>query len=338
MKGLLLFILLLSGELFTAQKSLDSLVTIGVQYHENGAYDLAIKKYKEALEIDPKSPLANYELSMTYMYTEEFDKALKHCDVVLEQKELYILETYITKGSCLDYLGDTEASLKLFKKALKKFGDHHLLYYNLAYDYYKLREEQKAEEALIKAIDLSPGHASSHLLLGFLKAEQKEKSQSLLCLHYFLFLEPDSERSLAAYDLLMEQFGGNVQQNPDKPDEITISFDGGDKKSEFSAADLMISMLEAIKSLEKNEGKSEEEMFIENTTSFFKILGELKQEKSKGLWWEFYIPLFYAISESEFMDVYCNYISIGGNQNAGGWIHDNQDKIKEFINWLQSSI
>ncbi|CAG5081814.1 tetratricopeptide repeat protein [Parvicella tangerina] len=331
-KYLLSTLFLLVCLLSNGQDNVDSLVAIGIQYHENGAYDLAIEKYEEALEVSPKSPLANYEIALTYMYSQQYEKALEHCDVVLEQKEEYILETYITKGSCLDYLGDTKASVKLFKKAVKKFGDHYLLYYNLGYDYYKMREDEKAEEALISAINLSPGHASSHLLLGFLKADQQKKTQSLLCLHYFLFLEPDSDRSVAAYDLLMEQFGGNVTSD-DK--EITIYIDESDKNSPFSAADLMISMLEASKNLEENEGKTDEEMFIENTASFFTVLGELKKDKNKGLWWDFYTPLFYAISQSDYMDAYCYYISMGGNQNAGGWVQDNQDKMKAFIKWLE---
>ncbi len=322
--------------LFAQQEKVDSLASIGIQYHENGAYDLAVEKYKEALALDPSSPLVNYEIGLTYMYLKEYEKAVKHCDIVLQQNDKYILETYITKGSCLDYLGETKASVKLFKKGLKKFGEHHLLYYNLAYDYYKMQENKKAEEALTAAINLRPGHSSSHLLLGYLMADQGSKSQSLLCLHYFLFLEPDSERAKAAYDLLMEQFGGNVERNSDTPDEITIYFDPKSADSEFSAADLMISMLEASKSLDKNEGKSEDEMFIENTTSFFTTLGELKKDKSKGLWWEFYVPLFYDIAQSDHMTAYCYYISMAGNQNAGAWLQDNEEQMKNFVDWLES--
>lgn len=333
-KSLLLLLTIVLSYIGFSQNEIDSLVKIGVQYHDNGAYDLAIEKYQEALAIEPKNPLVNYEIGMTYMYKKEYEKALKHCDVVLEQNELYILETYITKGSCLDYLGKTKESIKLFKKAIKKYGEHHLLYYNLGYDYYKIRDEDKAEDALIKAINIKPSHASSHLLLGYLMADQKLKSQSLLCLHYFLFLEPESDRSSAAYDLLMEQFGGNVKRDENDPTQITIYMNDDNMKSDFSAADLMLGMLEASKGLEENEGKSDDEMFIENTTSFFTILGELNDDKNKGLWWDFYVPLFYELSKSEYMDVYCNYISLSGNQNAGAWFKDNGDRVKAFAKWL----
>lgn len=335
MKNFLFLSLFLLGLGCLAQSSIDSLVSIGIQYHDNGAYNLAAEKYKEALEIDPNSQLVNYELSMTYIYMQEYEKAIEHSDIVLEQKDQYMLEAYMTKGSCLDYMGQTKESIKLFKKAIKKYGKHHLLYYNLAYDYYKIKEDDKAEEALISAIQIEPGHASSHLLLGYLKSDHGLKSQSLLSLHYFLFLEPDSDRAKAAYDLLREQMGGNVEKDPDNPDQITIYMSPGDPKSEFSAADLMISMLEASKGLEENEGKTDEELFVENTTSFFTILGELKEEKSKNFWMNFYVPLFYDLAKSDHMETYCKYISIGSDQEAAVWIRDNSDKLKEFVNWLQ---
>lgn len=333
---LLIFIIVLSTGYFIGQSKVDSLVRMGIQHHDNGAYDLAIEKYQEALKLDPISPLVNYEIAMTYMYKQEYNKAIEHCDIVLQQDDQFILETFITKGSCLDYLGKTDESIKLFKKALKKFGEHHLIYYNLAYDYYKIRDEKKAEEALINAININPNHSSSHLLLGYLMADQSLKTQSILCLHYFLFLEPESDRSAAAYDLLIEQFEGNVEKDASDPNQLTIYIDDDNPKSDFSSADLMLGMLEASKSLDKNKDKSEDEMFIENTTSFFKMLGEMNDDKKKGLWWEFYVPLFYDLAQSDYMDVYCYYISLSGNQNAGAWFLDNKDKVTAFANWLDT--
>jgi len=327
--------LLLIPTLIYCQAGVDSLVQIGIYYHDNGEYDKAIETYKKALEIEPNSALVNYEIAMTYMYANAYENSIKHSDKVIELNDKYLLQAYITKGSCLDYLGKTNESIKLFEKGIKKFGDHHLLFYNLGYNYYKLSEYDKAEEALINAINSKPDHPTSHLILGYLMTDQNRKVQSLLCLHYFLFLEPNSERAKTAYNLLQTQFGGNVERDKDKPDQINIFLDPDQAGTEFGAADLMISMLEALKTLEENEGKSEDELFIENTTSFFKILGELKKKKNKGLWWEFYVPFFYQIAESEHIETYCYYISQSTNINAQKWLNENVDKITEFDTWLQ---
>ncbi len=333
-KQILILGLVLISTVTYSQVNVDSLVQVGIQYHDNGQFDQAIETYKIALEIEPNSTMINYEIAMTYMYAKDYKNSIKHSDKVIELNDKYVLQAYITKGSCLDYLGKTKESIKLFEQGIKKFGDNHLLYYNLGYNYYNLKEYDKAEEALVNAINTKFDHASSHLLLGYLMSDKNQKVQSILCLHYFLFLEPNSARAKIAYNLLQKQFGGNVEKDKDKPDQINIYLDPNQSETEFGAAELMISMLEASKSLEENEGKSDDDMFIENTTSFFKILGELKKKKNTGLWWDFYIPLFYVIAKSEHIDTYCYYISQSSNASAVKWLRENDYKISDFNKWL----
>ncbi|TLX74570.1 tetratricopeptide repeat protein [Labilibacter sediminis] len=333
-KQFLILVFFIFSTLVYSQTKVDSLVSVGIKYHDAGEYDKAIDAYKSALEIEPNSALVNAEISLTYMYAKDYKKSIKHCDKVIDLDDKYLLQAYNTKGSCLDYLGKTKESIKLFKKGIKKFGDHHLLYYNLGYNYYNLKEYDNAEKALINAINTKSDHASSHLLLGYLMSDKNQKVQSLLSLHYFLFLEPHSSRAKTAYHLLLEQFGGNVSRDTDKPNQINIFLDPNQTDAEFGAADLMISMLEASKTLEENKGKSDEELFIDNTTSFFKILGELKKKNNIGLWWDFYVPLFYDIAKSKHIDTYCYYISHSTNDKAKEWLNNNGNKIEEFDNWL----
>lgn len=331
---ILVFGLFLISSLIYSQSNVDSLVQIGIQYHDEGQFDKAIESYKTALNIEPNSALINYEISLTYMYMGDYENSILHSDKVIEQNDRYLLQAYITKGSCLDYLGKSDEAIKLFEKGIKKFGDDHLLYYNLGYTYYNLKEYDKAEKALINAINAKSDHASSHLLLGYVMNEKNQKVQSLLCLHYFLFMEPRTERSKTAYNLLLKQFGGNVERDKDKPNQINIFIDPNQSESEFAPAAMMISMLEASKALEENKDKSEDQIFIENTTSFFKILGELKK-KNKGLWWDLYVPLFLEIAESEHIDTYCYFISQSNNIHSQVWMENNSVKIEQFGKWLQ---
>lgn len=335
-KQILLLWLLSVSTLIFSQTNIDSLVQVGVQYHDDGQYDKAIETYKTALAADPNSALANYEISMTYLSINDYENALKHSDKVIRLNNGHLLAAYMAKGTCLDYMGKTKESIKLFKKGIKKFGDHYLLYYNLGYDYYKLKEYDKAEEFIIKAIKSNPEHASSHLMLGHIMAEKKQRVQSLLCLNYFLFLEPNSERAKTAYAMLKNQFGGHVVRDKDKPEQINIYISADQKNEDFRAAELMVSMLEASSKLEKNKEKTEEELFIMNTTSFFKILGEFKKEKDTGIWWDFYIPFFYSLAESEHIDTFCYYISQSSNTKAQEWLNDNNDRLIQFGTWLKN--
>lgn len=333
-KYFLIFGLLLLSTFLYSQISVDSLVEVGIQYHDNGEFVQAIETYKTALEIEPNSPLVNYEIALTYMYSGDYQNAIKHSDKVIKRNDKYLLQAYLVKGSCLDYLGKTKESIKLFKKGIKKFGDDHLLYYNLGYNYYNIKEFDKAEEAFIKAINTKANHASSHLFLGYLMYEKNQRVQSLLSLHFFLLLEPNSERSQNAYNLLQSQLSGGVERNQEEPGKIDIFLSPDQLKSEFGTIDMMITILEASKSLEENEGKSDDQLFIENTTSFFKILGEHKTKENTGFWWDFYVPFFYLIAESEHIDTYCYYISQSTKETAADWLKENEKRVTDFAKWL----
>lgn len=313
--------------------NIEELVKEGITYHDNGEFEKAIQSYKKALKIDAKSTLVHYELALSYFQSKDYKNAIKHSDIVLKQKSKHMIPAYMTKGSALDLMGKTKESIKLFEKAIKKHGGHYLLYYNLALNYVRENELNKAEKNLIEGIKDNPSHPSSHLLLASIHDRWGNKTQTLLSTHYFLLLEPSSKRSASAYEMLLSNFSGNVSKDEKNANTINIQISENQDK-EFSAAELTISMLEATKSLEENKGKTEEEMFIENTTSFFKILGELKKKKNKGIWWDFYIPFFYDLANSDHLPIYCQYISIIANENPQKWFEENEEKINAFDNWL----
>lgn len=332
-----LFLIFLAGVLsinLYGQNILENLVKIGIEFHDKGEYENAIEVYQKALVLDPNSALANYEIAMTYMYTGDYEGCLRHSDQVIALDGDYILPAYVAKGSCLDYQGHTDQSISLFKKGLKNLGDHYLLYYNLGYDYYKVNEFEKAEEAFTNAIHTNPEHASSHLLLGYLMDDLHKKSQSLMSLYYFLMLEPGSERARKAYELLLNQYHAGVERDQKNPDQVNI-FINTDIDGEFGPADMMVSMLEASRTSEQNEGKNETEIFLENTRSFFTILGELKKKKYRGLWWDFYVPFFYELANSDHLQTFCHYISQTYSEFSKDWLENHTEALNQFNTWIR---
>lgn len=329
---LLGFLLLFTTSLL-AQETVDEFIEEGIQYHDKGEYDNAIKAYKKALKLDPSSTLANYEISLSYFNKGDLDRSIEYADKVLDQKGGLMIQAYLSKGSALDMKGETKESIKLFKKAIAQTEGHYLLNYNLALNYYQIGQFKDAEKNTVAAIELNSYHPSSHLLLAKINNDQGNSSKTLLAAHYFLFLEPNSSRSSEAYTMLLHTMGANVSQDPEDPNTININFspDGDD---EFRAADLMVAMLEASKALEKNEGKSDDELFIENTTSFFTVLGELNEGDKKDIWWNFYTPFFYGLAQSAFMEAYCMYIGQSGNERASEWLNENEEVLGVFNAWL----
>lgn len=333
--GFLIISLFLTTQTF-AQTDIEDFVKEGIELHDNGNYEEAIETYKKALKIDPASTLVNYEIALSYFTNGNYKEAIKYSDEVLKQNKDYMLQAYLTKGSALDMSGNTKESIKLFEKAIKKTDGHFLLYYNLGFNYYKLNNFDNAEENVIKAITLNPTHSSSHLMLASMHDQKGNSVQTLLASHYFLFLEPDSQRSLDAYSMLQKNFGGNVSKDVDKPNTINIAL-SPNNDSQFGAAELMVSMLEASKSFEKNEGKTEDDMFVENSGQFFKILGELKEKDNQEIWWTFYTPFFYDLAISEHLETYCKYITQSDNENSRKWLSENESQLNDFGEWLQNN-
>ena len=334
MKNLLLTALFLINVTFIIAQSANNYVKEGIGYHDQGQYSKAIKAYKKALELEPNSAMINYEISLSYFSNGDYQNTIKYADLVLKQKSKYKTQAYITKGSALDMQGKTKESIKLFEKALKKEGNNYLLRYNLAINYIKLNEVDLAEENIFKGLEDNPNHSSSHLMIASIEDYRGHTVPALLAAHYFLLLEPNSNRSEAGYKLLIKNFGGNVTVDKDKPNTININISGGD--SEFSSAEMMISMLAATKTLDDNKGKTEDQLFLENTESFFAIMGELKEDDSKGIWWDLYTPLFYDISQSDYMETYCKFITQEVNPDSEEWITQNENMVTEFQIWLKS--
>lgn len=328
------FTVLLCNFLFIsqAQESFKKLIEVGISKHDSGKYEEAIKFYKKALEIQPNSELANYEISLSYLTMKDYEKAIEYSDKVIDKGENHLLAAYLTKGTALDMIGKTKKSIKLFKKGIKKLGNHHLLHFNLAINYLKIGEIDNGEDHLKEAVISNPFHGSSHFYLAKINNEKNNRIPALLSSYYFLLIEPESIRAGEIYEIVKKHIGRKINNDSKN---ITINLNAN-VDGEFSAADLMVAMLGVSDTLEENKGKTEEEMFVKKTSDFFTILGELKENRNKpSFWWDFYVPFFYKLAKSEHMEAYCNFIT-QIDLKSKSWLDANQEKTDSFFNWLKN--
>lgn len=343
-----------------SQTSVDSLIKVGIDHHDNGQYDAAIKAYDAALELDPGNVLINYEKGLTMINKKDFEGSIQQAEIVLNSdKEELHLAAILIKGSSLDYLGRTKESIKLFENAIAQFGDDYLLYYNLGYNYYFSGNLEKAESTLIKGILAKTDHASSHLILGYTMIDQREKIESLMALYFFLLLEPDTDRADDAFAKLRDTWKGDISEGEDGNIVINLSLpDDGDKNDPMNSLELMLSLLElgATEVAEETQGKEEisaEEEFYVKTSMLFGMLNPdqesgnaKKKKKSKkkdklapreGFWWDFYASFFYDMNEKGHTETFCYYILLPRSDIAETWLEEHQEKVDAFIAWLQES-
>ena len=331
----LLFSLLAFASGF-AQNDVDKLVQKGIELHDMGEFSRAIQTYEEALKIDPKSALIHYEMALSYFEMKNYEKTIEHSEKAIKINKGPVLQAYLTKGSALDLIGKTKESIKFLKKGIRKFGDDYLLHYNIALNYYKIRDMENAEKHAINAINTNPNHSSSHLILGYVMYEQSKKVQSTLALYYFLLLEPSSSRSKIAHKLLQEVLGSGVSRSEDKPNTVSILLSANSIDDGFGAAEMMLSLLVSKNGNEENKDKTPMELFTDNTTSYFKMLGEIGGGK-KGHYWDFYVPFFDKLANSNHIEAYCHYISQSRNPESVAWLDEHETAFNDLVDWVSDN-
>ena len=332
--AILLLSIFLSIGLFaqTKDEKVLELVKVGAQLHDSKDYNKAIQKYKQALSIDKKSPLANYELAMTYSEKGDFSLALKYANKVIRQKKEYVIPAYMVKGNVLDEQGRTRKSIKLFNKAIKETEGHYLLNYNLGINYFKEGNLDAASDQMIKAIKRNPTHSSSHLYLALAQKRKEELVKSLLPIYYFLLLEPKSKRAENAYVLLQSNLSGNVSRDAFDETQVNIVVDDS-KDNPYSSVELMINLMAAARFSDENKDMSNEQYFLATTKGVFEQLGALEVE-ARDIWSDFYIPFFKEVKESKHFESFTQYIMQGTSDLATEWIAFHPDEIEEFFFWL----
>jgi tetratricopeptide (TPR) repeat protein len=250
---------------------------------------------------------------------------------VIRANKDFVDLAFIVKGSAQNMAGRNKEAISTYRTGIKRFPKNHLLYFNLAFTAYGIRDYRTAEEAATKGLRVNPAHPTSHLVLAHTMLEQGRKIQSLLAFYNFLLLESDGARANATLELLQEVLIQGIDRKDDNQVVLTIS--DSSTSDEFRAAELMLMLLD-VKGIEPDsEPMTDHQRFVEKTGSFFKILGELKEEKS-GFWWEFYVPFFDSMNTNGHVEAFCYHIKrSSGDQQFLDWIAQNQTSMDALGRW-----
>lgn len=321
-----------------AQETVKDIINRGVALHEEGKYKEAIAVYEEAIKADNKNAEAYYEMAYSYSAFKDYPNTIKYCDKAISLKtKPASSRAYLLKGASLEYSGKPKDAIKAFKEGIKFAPEFNSLYYSLGLTNFNMKEYDEAEKWFQESLLINPIHASSHYSLSLLVSPQKAKS--MLAKYNFLIIEPVGVRANKVYNSILAKQKEGVEVKDEKTINVTLDMIGnGD---DFSTAEMMIAMGEVSRNIEENKGKSDFEMFSENTKSFFLVLGELKEknpEKDKGFWWDFYVTFFYDLAKNESMyETFTYYISQDiDNTQIDSWLQKNDAKVDEFLAWVQN--
>lgn len=343
MRIVLLIIGFITGVTAFSQSEADSIINQGVDFNDRGYYEKAIAKYDEVLTKDPKNYRAYYEKAYTYSEWRMYDSCIRICKFILDnfKDDPQNKAVFVTYGSALDDLGQSEEAVKVFNRGLKKFPDFYLLYYNKAITLIKLNKSEEAEKALETVLINNPFHASSHYILGRIMGRAR-RIQAVLSLFSFLLIEPQGERAVQGLDLLNQLLtqgitkgeNGNVTINID---ESVIDKKNKHKDDDFSSADFMLSLLGADNKVPDSLGaKTDADRLGYKMQMLIGMIGETKKGE-KGFYKNFYVPMFAEMKEKNLVNSACYIVmSSKDDPEISKWLDENKDEVKKFYDWLKA--
>lgn len=335
-----------------SQESLvQSLIREGIELHDSAHYEKAVEKFDAALKINPKSTLALYELSLSFLELKNFEKALEYSTKVINANDKNLLVgAYAVKSQALAESGKIEAAIELLKEGLEKNGESYMMHFNLALNYYKINEIDKAHEHVIRAIELDKNYGGAFLLNAYIQRDKGMWIRSIFSFQMFLLLEPDSRRSRNAFSELLQvmHIRAVEEEQPVERSFVQMQLDNKNisDSSELppltlntilNRSDIYDAIVSVVDSLDRNEDlKDSFEVFVKVNELVIKMLDhDLEEENVDDGLWSFYYPFFRSILNSNYFETFCRYISVSYYPESLVWWDENKAEAKNFINWFE---
>jgi len=153
---------------FAQNRDVTKLVKEGIELHDKGDYEAAIKKYDEALAIDKTDYYANYEKSYTCYIIKRYETCITISKYILDElpDNPNNVSVYSNYGSALDDKGESEKALGIYDRGINKYPGNYLLQFNKGLTLERLDRPSEALICYQRSLRNKPLHPSSNLYTG----------------------------------------------------------------------------------------------------------------------------------------------------------------------------
>lgn len=342
--SILVCILALPGIHSYAQQkeAADNLVNDGVEMQDRGQVDSALANYQQALLLDKNNLMALSEMAYSYLSINKFNEAANYAKRAIKTHpdDPLLKSAYVAYGNAVDGMGRTSKSIEIFDEGIRLFPEYFQLYYNRGISLNKLNKKEEAIRSFQRSVALNPDHASSHNALGVLLMNHNN-IPSLMAFSRFLILEPDSRRSGPNLENVKKITGDHFSKEDGKSITISLSPDlldtnAGDRKNNFSAAELTLSLSAVLDKDSNNMDKTPVENFIRKYSA---LCGQLKESEkdSYGFYWDYYVPYFTEMNEKGYLTTFAYILFTSSREKyVLDWLTGHPGEIEEFYQWSQA--
>lgn len=329
-RGILLCFMCCLFHIMVAQtfSEADQLILEGAKLHDEQKYEAAIQKYQKALQLNPNSISALYEIALSYLQMQDYDNAVKYSSQVIKLGyKPMLIDAYTVKGTALANSNKLEEAIKMFQGAIAEQGDNYLLDYNLGLAYYNQGDKKSAFIYIRKAINADPTHADAFLIYAYVLSDLDMWIQSVYAYQFFLLQEPNTERSTKAFKQMMKLLKAVTFEN-------------------INPSDAKLGLEPLYKNLEKLKSdatNSQSEYLYFSQASFLifenmKSVGTSDSVTKKGLFWDFFVPIFSELMASGHFDTYTRYISACYFPESANWWEKHEAEVHDFKLWFEQGV
>lgn len=180
-----------------AEQSLVGLMSRGQQSQKSGQFGDAVSAYKQVLELNPRYPLALYELSQCYQLMGNLEAA----DAMLNRLMAVnptLAGVYLQRGKLAKELNQPALAKTMFEQGLERFPDHPLLWFHYGLLLDDGGDVAGAIKAYERSLSLDPKNPAAHNNLGLL-VQISEPEKAMMYFRQALTYTPGY--SLAALNL-----------------------------------------------------------------------------------------------------------------------------------------
>lgn len=170
-------------------------LALAALYLELGRTDEAITELEEAAQLDPESPVAWGQLGRLYLQKREFDKAVLALQRAMELDPKESRYRY-SLGVAYHYRSytDAENAVKELEEAAQLNPKQAEIYYNLGLAYLRrddLQDEQRAIDAFLKSLELDPDQTEVYYYLGRAYFETDQMEAGVAAWRQYVQVSPD---------------------------------------------------------------------------------------------------------------------------------------------------
>lgn len=183
---------------FGADKDAQNHNKLGMDYLDKEQYDLALKEFNLAIQIDPDYAEAIKNRGNVYFFQNKFEAALKEYLKAISVDPGY-WNAYNNAANAYWELEKVQDALDYYDKAIKANPSAMLPYWNAGNKYLDLKQYDNAAKYFQKGLSVDPKNSTLHTYLGYTLYKMEKTEDALSHLNKAISLNP--EDSLPYYDL-----------------------------------------------------------------------------------------------------------------------------------------